>query len=69
MFADNYDPITDAGRGGWSSPSVPMSVYAHFSPPRDQAAAASLAGRLDGKPDASGPDEASPVAADGDHPS
>lgn len=51
MFADNYDPVTVAGRGGWSSPAVPMSVYAHFSPPRDQAAAASLAHRLDSQDD------------------
>jgi integrase len=67
MFADNYDPVTVAGRGGWSSPSVPMSVYAHFSPPRDQAAAASLASRLDGAQDGDGPDEAPPPAVDGDH--
>jgi integrase len=50
MFADGYDPITVAGRGGWSSPSVPMSIYGHFRPVRDQAAAASLAQRLDGTP-------------------
>jgi integrase len=67
MFADNYDPVTVAGRGGWSSPSVPMSVYAHFSPPRDQAAAASLAGRLDREQSSPGSDEAPPPAADGDH--
>jgi integrase len=48
MFADGYDPVTVAGRGGWSSPAVPMSVYGHFRPTRDQAAAKSLARRLDG---------------------
>jgi integrase len=48
MFADGYDPVTVAGRGGWSSPAIPMSVYGHFRPARDQAAAASLASRLDG---------------------
>jgi integrase len=47
MFADGYDPVTVAGRGGWSSPAVPMSVYGHFRPARDQAAAESLAQRLD----------------------
>jgi integrase len=67
MFADNYDPVTVAGRGGWSSPSVPMSVYAHFSPPRDQAAAGSLADRLDGDRDESDRDEPPPAAVDGDH--
>jgi integrase len=46
MFADGYDPVTVAGRGGWSSPVFPMSVYGHFAPARDQAAAASLAQRL-----------------------
>lgn len=48
MFADGYDPVTVAGRGGWSSPALPMSVYGHFRPARDQAAADSLARRLDG---------------------
>jgi hypothetical protein len=47
MFADGYDPVTVAGRGGWSSPGLPMSVYGHFRPVRDQAAADSLARRLD----------------------
>jgi len=47
MFADGYDPVTVAGRGGWSSPAVPMTVYGHFRPARDQAAAESLARRLD----------------------
>jgi integrase len=47
MFADGYDPVTVAGRGGWSSPTLPMSVYGHFRPARDQAAAESLAHRLD----------------------
>src|SRR5262249_50431295 len=46
MFADGFDPVTVAGRGGWSSPTVPMKVYGHFAPARDQAAAASLAQRL-----------------------
>jgi integrase len=46
MFADGYDPVTVAGRSGWSSPAVPMKVYGHFAPARDQAAAASLASRL-----------------------
>ena len=50
MFADGYDPVTVAGRGGWSSPAIPMSVYGHFRPARDQAAAASLASRLDTPP-------------------
>jgi hypothetical protein len=27
--ADGYDPVTVAGRGGWSSPALPMSVYGH----------------------------------------
>lgn len=49
MFSDGYDPVTVAGRGGWSSPAVPMKIYGHFRPVRDQAAAASLADRLDGK--------------------
>jgi integrase len=48
MFADGYDPVSVAGRGGWSSPAVPMSVYGHFAPVRDQAAALSLAQRLAG---------------------
>jgi len=48
MFEDGYDPITVAGRGGWASPAIPMNVYGHFRPARDQAAAASLAERLDG---------------------
>jgi hypothetical protein len=39
--------VTVAGRGGWSSPAVPMKVYGHFAPARDQAAAASLAHRLE----------------------
>jgi hypothetical protein len=49
MFEDGYDPTTAAGRGGWASPAIPMSVYGHFRPARAQAAAASLAERLDGK--------------------
>jgi integrase len=48
MFADGFDPVTVAGRGGWSSPAVPMSVYGHFAPARDQTAAHSLARRLAG---------------------
>ena len=48
MFADGYDPVTVAGRGGWSSPTLPMSVYGHFRSTRDQAAANALAARLDG---------------------
>jgi integrase len=48
MFADGYDPVTVAGRGGWSSPALPMSVYGHFRPARDQGAAKALAARLDG---------------------
>ena len=48
MFADGYDPVAIAGRGGWSSPAMPMAVYGHFRPARDQAAADSLARRLDG---------------------
>jgi integrase len=48
MFADGFDPVTVAGRGGWSSPGVPMSVYGHFAPARDQAAADSLARPLAG---------------------
>jgi integrase len=51
MFADGYDPVTVAGRGGWSSPSVPLKIYGHFRPARDQAAAQSLARRLDGPSD------------------
>ena len=47
MFADGYDPVAVAGRGGWSSPTVPMAVYGHFRPARDQAAAESLARRLE----------------------
>jgi integrase len=46
MFPDGFDPVTVAGGGGWSSPTVPMKVYGHFAPARDQAAAASLAQRL-----------------------
>jgi integrase len=50
IFADGFDPVTVAGRGGWSSPTVPMKVYGisrrHFAPARDQAAATSLADRL-----------------------
>jgi hypothetical protein len=26
MFADGYHPVTVAGRGGWSSPALPVSV-------------------------------------------
>jgi integrase len=48
MFADGYDPVTVAGRGGWSSPALPMTIYGHFRPARDHAAAESLAQRLDG---------------------
>jgi integrase len=47
MFQDGYDPVTIAGRGGWSSPAVPLSVYGHFRPASDQKAAESLAKRLD----------------------
>jgi integrase len=47
MFEAGFDPITVAGRGGWASPAVPMSVYGHFRRGRDHEAAASLAARLD----------------------
>ena len=47
MFEAGFDPIAVAGRGGWASPSVPMSVYGHFRRGRDHDAAASLAARLD----------------------
>lgn len=48
MFEEGYDPVEVAGRGGWSSPAVPLSVYSHFRPAKDQQAAADLAARLDG---------------------
>jgi len=60
MFADGFDPVTVAGRGGWSSPTVPMKVYGHFAPARDQAAAACLAQRLSEV--VAAPDQATPTA-------
>ena len=47
MFEDGYDPIAVAGRGGWASPALPLSTYGHRRPARDEAAAQSLADRLD----------------------
>lgn len=47
MFESGFDPVAVAGRGGWASPTVPMRVYGHFRPARDEDAAASLAARLD----------------------
>lgn len=47
MFEAGFDPITVAGRGGWASPVVPLAIYGHRRPSRDEAAAASLAERLD----------------------
>jgi len=47
MFEAGYDPITVAGRGGWASPAVPLAIYGHRRPGRDEAAAVSLADRLD----------------------
>lgn len=50
MFEDGFDPITVAGRGGWSSVALPLATYGHRRPSRDVAAAAALAERLDQTP-------------------
>lgn len=47
MFEAGFDPLTVAGRGGWTSPAVPLTTYGHRRRPRDEAAAATLAERLD----------------------
>lgn len=48
VLTEGFDPVTMAGRGGWSDPTTPLRLYAHFQPARDRAAADRLGEVLDG---------------------
>lgn len=48
LLGAGVDVVTVTGRGGWSSPNVPLAVYGHRMPAKDRAAADLMDQLLDG---------------------